>query len=126
MASKPVSVLFKHGGLNPRFHEDHIVFYGTKGAMYIKGHYGHCPLYTWSQKDKTWQELPLPQDIVDNQPKVEVDTELNGQYLVREFVKDIKSEKFEPYQTFKEGSFYQELIDLIRQNSNSIDVRNLQ
>ena len=126
MASKPVSVLFKHGGLNPRFHEDHIVFYGTKGAIYIKGHYGHGPLYTWSQKDKTWQELPLPQDIVDNQPKVEGDTERNWQYLVREFVKDIKGEKFEPYQTFKEGSFYQELIDLIRQNSNSIDVRNLQ
>jgi predicted dehydrogenase len=39
-ASKPVSVLFKHGGLVPRFNEDHVVFYGTEGAIYIKGHYG--------------------------------------------------------------------------------------
>ena len=126
MTNKPVSVLFKHGGLNPRFNEDHIVFYGTKGAIYIKGHYGHGPLYTWQQEDKTWQELPLPQDIADNQPKIEGDTERNWQYLAREFVKDIKGESFERYQTFKEGSLYQQLIDIIRKNGNSIDVQHLQ
>ena len=43
-AKKPVSVMFKHGGLHPRFNEDHIVFYGSKGAIYIKGHYGAGPL----------------------------------------------------------------------------------
>lgn len=124
-ANKPVSVLFKHGGLNPRFNEDHIVFYGTKGAIYIKGHYGQGPLYSWSQTDKTWQELPLPQDIVDDQPDVEGDTERNWQYLVREFVKDIKGAPFEPYQTFKEGSLYQQLIETIRKNDNWTDVRHL-
>lgn len=126
LASKPVSVLFKHGGLNPRFNEDHIVFYGTKGAVYIKGHYGQGPLYSWSQADKAWNELQLPQDIADNQPKIEGDTERNWQYLIREFVKDIKGESFEPYQTFREGSLYQQLIDIIRQNGNSIDVLYLQ
>ena len=125
-ASKPVSVLFKHGGLNPRFNEDHVVFYGTKGAIYIKGHYGHGPLYTWSPADKKWSELPLPQDITDIQPKIKGDTERNWQYLVREFVRDIRGEAFEPYQTFKEGSFYQQLIDIIRKNSNLTDVRHLQ
>lgn len=44
-ASKPVSVLFKHGGLVRWFHKDHIVFYGTEGAIYIKGHYGSGNLY---------------------------------------------------------------------------------
>jgi len=126
IASKPVSVLFKHGGLNPRFNEDHIVFYGTKGAIYIKGHYGHGPLNFWNQKNKTWEEMPLPKDIADNQPKIKGDTERNWQCLVREFVKDIKGEPFETYQTFKEGSFYQQLIDIIRKNGNAIDVRHLQ
>ena len=50
-------------------------------------------LYIWDE-NKTWQELPLPQDIVDDQPKVEGDTERNWQYLAREFVKDIKGETF--------------------------------
>ncbi|MDO6748152.1 Gfo/Idh/MocA family protein [Gilvimarinus sp. 1_MG-2023] len=124
-ASKPVSVLFKHGGLNPRFHEDHIVFYGTKGAIYIKGHYGSGPLYLWGN-DQQWQQLPLPQDIVDDMPKVEGDTERNWQYLARELVKDIQGEKVPPYQTFKEGSQYQQLIDLIRKNNNWTDVTHLQ
>ncbi len=125
MATKPVSILFKHGGLNPRFNEDHIVFYGTKGAIYIKGHYGMGPLYVWDE-NKTWQELPLPQDIVDDQPKVAGDTERNWQYLAREFVKDIKGENASYYQSFKEGSLYQQLIELIRKNDNCTDVRHLQ
>jgi len=124
-AKKPVSVLFKHGGLNPRFNEDHIVFYGTKGAIYIKGHYGMGPLYVWDE-NKTWKDLPLPKSIIGEQPKVDGDTERNWQYLAREFVKDIKGESFVPYQTFKEGSLYQQLIDIIRKNDNWTDVRHLQ
>ncbi len=123
-AAKPVSVLFKHGGLNPRFNEDHIVFYGTKGAIYIKGHYGRGPLYLW--KNNKWEELQTPKDILENQPKIDGDTERNWHYLVREFVKDINGQPFEPYQTFKEGSLYQQLIDLIRKNDNWKDVRHLQ
>ncbi|MEQ9426648.1 MAG: Gfo/Idh/MocA family oxidoreductase [Cyclobacteriaceae bacterium] len=125
LAGKPVSVLFKHGGLNPRFNEDHIVFYGTKGAIYIKGHYGMGPLYLFG-KNKEWEELPIPQNIADNQPKIDGDTERNWHYLVREFVKDINGESFEPYQTFREGSLYQQLIDLIRKNDNWTDVLHLQ
>lgn len=124
-AAKPVSILFKHGGLNPRFNEDHIVIYGSLGAIYIKGHYGHGPLYLF-QKEKTWEEIPTPQSILDNQPTIKGDTERNWQYLAREFVKDIKGQPFEPYQTFKEGSLYQQLIDLIRKNNHLTDVSHLQ
>ncbi|WP_049722755.1 Gfo/Idh/MocA family protein [Gilvimarinus polysaccharolyticus] len=124
-ANKPVSVLFKHGGLNPRFNEDHIVFYGTKGAIYIKGHYGSGPLYLYDA-NKQWQELAVPQDIADDVPNVAGDTERNWQYLARELVKDIQGEQVAPYQTFKEGSQYQQLIDIIRKNNNWTDVTHLQ
>lgn len=124
-AANPVSVLFRHGGLYPRFNEDHVVFYGSKGAIYIKGHYGAGPLYLWD-KNEAWQELKLPQDIAANLPDVADDTQRNWQFLVREFVKDIRGEPFEPYQTFREGSQYQQLIDLIRENNNWVDVKHLQ
>ena len=124
-AEKPVSVLFKHVGLHPRFNEDHIVVYGSKGALYIKGHYGSGPLYLYDQINE-WAELPLPEDILENIPDVEGDTERNWRYLIREFVNDIKGEKVAPYQTFKEGSQYQQLIDLIRENNNWVDVSHLQ
>lgn len=124
-AARPVSALFKHGGLNPRFHEkDHIVFYGTKGAIYIKGHYGDGPLYLYDAKNQ-WQEQLLPQDIMDNQPTVDGDTERNWQFLIREFVKDIGGETVPAYQTFKDGALYQQLIDIIRQNNNWVDVSHL-
>lgn len=123
-AQKPVSVMFKHGGLHPRFNEDHIAFYGSKGAIYIKGHYGAGPLYLYDH-NKQWQEIPLPADIAADVPDVEGDTERNWRYLIRELVKDIQGEEVPPYQTFKEGSQYQQLIDLIRKNNNWVDVSHL-
>ena len=123
-AKNPVSVLFKHGGLHPRFNEDYIAFYGSKGAIYIKGHYGSGPLYLYGA-DKSWNEVSLPADIAANVPNVEGDTERNWRYLIRELIKDIKGEPFSPYQTFKEGAQYQLLIDIIRQKGNWTDVTHL-
>ena len=123
-ASKPVSVLFKHGGLHPRFNEDHLVFYGSKAAIYIKGHYGSGPLYLYGP-DKEWREQALPDDIAADIPDVAGDTERNWQYLIRELVKDIDGEAVGPYQTFREGSQYQQLIDIIRQNGDWTDVSHL-
>ena len=124
-AKNPVSVLFKHGGLQPRFNEDYIAFYGSTGAIYIKGHYGSGPLYLYGPK-KTWDETPLPADIAASIPNVEGDTERNWRYLIGEFLKDIRGEKVEPYQSFKEGSQYQQLIDIIRQNDSWTDVTHLE
>ena len=128
-AKKPVSVMFKHGGLHPRFNEDHIVFYGSKGAIYIKGHDGAGPLYLYGENNggdaKEWLEQALPADIAADIPNVEGDTERNWRYLIREMVKDIEGEDVPPYQTFKEGSQYQQLIDLIRKNDYWVDVSKL-
>ena len=123
-ATRPVSVLFKHGGLNPRFNEDHIVFYGSKGAIYIKGHYGSGPLYLYGD-NHDWIELPLPDEITANIPEVDGDTERNWRYLIRELIKDINGEPVAPYQTFKEGSQYQKLIDIVRENNHRVDVSDL-
>ena len=123
-AGKPVSVLFKHGGLNPRFNEDHIVLYGSKGAIYIKGHYGSGPLYLY-EEEKDWREVSLPAEIAADVPEIEGDTERNWCYLTRELVRDVSGETVAPYQTFREGSQYQQLIDIIRRNGNWVDVRHL-
>lgn len=120
-ANDPVSVLFKHGGLVPRFHEDHIVFYGTKGALYLKGHYGSGQLYHWGD-DKTWDPLPLPDDIRTATPDVVGETEQCWHILARAFVADIRGETVAPYPTFREGSQYQQLIDLIRTSETWTDV----
>jgi len=123
-AKNPVSVLFKHGGLHPRFNEDYIAFYGSLGTIYIKGHYGSGPLYVFG-KSKTWEERPLPANIAAQIPNVDGDTERNWRYLIREFVKDIKGEPVGHYQSFKEGSQYQQIIDIIRNSDCWVDVSHL-
>ena len=123
-AKKPVSVLFKHGGLHPRFNEDYIAFYGSLGTIYIKGHYGSGPLYVFGEK-KMWEERSLPADIAAKIPDVDGDTERNWRYLIREFVKDIQGNPFDPYQTFKEGRQYQQIIDIIRNSDCWVDVTHL-
>ena len=120
-AVKPVSVLFKHGGIVPRFHDDHIVFYGSKGAIYIKGHYGSGPLHL-SLKQGEWIEQATPQSIKDSLPDIKDDTQRNWTILATKFVQDINGEPFEPYQTFKEGSRYQQLIELIQTQDAFTDV----
>ena len=125
IAQKPVSVMFKHGGLHPRFNEDHVVIYGSKSAIYIKGHYASGPLYMYDENNQ-WVEVPLPEDIAKNIPNVEGDTERNWRNLIKELISDIKGEEVAPYQTFKEGAQYQQLIDLIRKNDNWVDVSHLQ
>ena len=124
LATQPVSVLFKHGGLQPRFNEDHIVFYGSTGAIYIKGHYASGPLYYYGD-DKQWQQLELPQAIAEKMPNVADDTQRNWQYLIGEFINDIQGKPTSGYQTFKTGSQYQQLIDIIRKNDNWTDVTNV-
>lgn len=125
LAKNPVSVLFKHGGLHPRFNEDHIAIYGSKGALYIKGHYGSGPLYIYSD-NKQWIETALPEDIATGIPDVKGDTERNWRYLINKLVNDIKGVPVEPYQSFKEGAQYQQIIDIIRENNNWTDISHLQ
>ncbi len=123
-AKEPVSVLFRHGGMQPRFHEDHIVFYGSEGAIYIKGHYGSGPLFLYDG-NKEWREIPLPKEIASSVPDIDDDTQRNWTYLVCEFVKDIQGNAVAPYPTFREGSQYQQIIDLIRKNDRWVDVSHL-
>ena len=120
-AQNPVSVLFKHGGLVPRFNEDHLVFHGSKGSIYIKGHYGSGPLYLWDE-NKAWSEIALPQEIAEELPKIEDDTQRSWTHLAIQLVKDVSGESVEPYQTFKEGAQYQHIIDLIRKNDRAVDL----
>ena len=117
LAKNPVSVMFKHGGLVPRFNDDHIVFYGREGALYLKGHYGSGQLYMHRNKD-IWLELPIPRQISMAVPKVQGETEQCWHYLVNEFVKDIRGEPVKPYPTFYEGHRYQQIIELIRETDS--------
>ncbi|MCC1491802.1 Gfo/Idh/MocA family protein [Cognatishimia sp. F0-27] len=120
LARKPVSVLFKHGGLVPRFHDDHIAIYGTKGAIFLTGHYGAGTLY-WHD-GSSWIETPTPDDIAQSVPAGLGETEQCWHVLTAIFVRDIDGQDVPAYPTFAQGALYQRLIDHIRASGNWTDV----
>lgn len=122
-SKQPVSVLFKHGGLTPRFDDDHITFHGSEGSIYIKGHYGAGPLHLY--RDGEWNMQPLPEDISASLPDISDDTQRSWTHLARLFVKDIMGEEVEAYQTFADGCRYQKLIDVIRAADSWVDVSDI-
>lgn len=124
-AKQPVSVLFKHGGLTPRFADDHITFHGSEGSIYIKGHYGSGPLYFCQAGQSEWQEIVLPEDIKASLPDIQDDTQRSWTHLAKLFVKDIEGKPVEAYQTFADGCRYQHIIDIIRANNSWVDVSKL-
>lgn len=121
---QPVSAMFHHSGLQPRFHPDYIAIYGSKAAIYIEGHYGHGPLFLQPRRGE-WEEIPLPAHILDRQPDIADDTQRNWTILARDFAADIRGEDHSDYQTFRDGWIYQEIIEAIRAETGWSDMTSL-
>ena len=111
--SKPVSVLFKHGGLQPRFDDDYVAFYGMDAAIHISGVYAQGPFHL-CQRNGKWEELSIPKSITDELPNIQSDSVRNWAQLAREFVADIQGKGYSGYQTFKDGWIFQEVFDAVR------------
>jgi predicted dehydrogenase len=110
----PVSALFKHGGVQPRFQqEDSVDFYGSDAAIHIDGAYAQGPLFLKERKGD-WKRIDPSSQLLSTIPDIEDDTQRNWTQLAREFVADIQGDGYSGYQTFKDGWIFQEAIDAIR------------
>jgi len=102
---KPVFVLFKCGGSTPWFHDDHIVGYGTKGAIYLEGHYGVAPLSLLDGSGR--REHPKPLDIASLAYAELADTEYRWHVLADYCVRDLRGQAVPPDPTFAQGAQHQ-------------------
>jgi predicted dehydrogenase len=110
---QPVSALFQHSGLQPCFHSDYVAIYGSEATIFINGSYGQGPLYIYRHGSE-WQEVPVPETIIQSLPAIEDDTQRNWTQLAREFVADIQGQPTTGYQTFRDGWIFQEIIEAVR------------
>jgi predicted dehydrogenase len=111
---QPVSALFRHGGLHPRFHEDSMTFYGSEGTIYIAGSYAQGPIYLRRRGEEAWEERAVPAAILAGLPDIEDNTQRNWTQLAREFVADIRGEGYSGYQTARDGWIFQEVVEAVR------------
>jgi predicted dehydrogenase len=120
-SAQPVSAVFKHGGLQPRYQEDYVAFYGSEGAIMIEGAYAQGPLFVRRRKGQ-WDEVGVPESITASLADIENDTQRNWTRLAELFVADIRGEALEPYKTFRDGWVYQSTIDAIREGKGWVEL----
>ena len=119
--AQPVSALFKHGGLLPRYNDDYVAFFGREASLHVKGVYGQGPSFLY-KGDGAWEELQIPARITDSLPEVSENTYRNWTQLAREFASDLRGEGYSGYHTFKEGWIYQEVIDAVREGKGWVEI----
>ena len=110
---QPVSSIFRHGGMQPRFEADYVAFYGGEGSIHIGGAYAQGPLHV-KTRGSDWEHVEVPSNITDSVPAIEDDTQRNWTVLMGELVADIRGEGYCGYQTFKDGWIFQEAVDAVR------------
>lgn len=110
---QPVTSVFRHGGMQPKFEGDYVAFYGDEASIHIGGAYAQGPSHV-KRRGSDWELVPVPADITDGLPDIEDDTQRNWTVLIGEWLTDIRGEGYCGYQTFKEGWQFQAAVDAVR------------
>ena len=116
-----VSVLFKQAGMHPGFNKDYIAFFGREASLHIDGAFAQGPMHL-CRRNGEWEEIPLPEEIINSLPDIEHPVIRCWTQLAREFVADINGEGYSGYQTFKEGWIFQEVFAAIRSELGWVDI----
>ena len=118
-----VSTLFKHSGLQPRYHADYVAIYGSEAAIHIEQAYAQGPLYLRRRGGSSWEQIPVPKQLMESLPAIhDDDTQRNWTQLMREFVADIRGKSVPPYQTFRDGWIFQEIIEAVRKGQGWVEI----
>ncbi len=118
---QPVTSIFRHGGMQPRFNDDYIAFYGDEASIHICGAYAQGPLHI-KTRDSEWEMVEVPPQITESLPDIEDDTQRNWTQLMSELLADIRGEGYTGYQTFKDGWIFQEAVDAVRRGQGWLHV----
>ena len=110
---QPVTSVFRHGGMQPKFEGDYVAFYGDEASIHIGGAYAQGPLHV-KRRGSDWEKVQVPVEIMDELPDIEDDTQRNWTVLMGELVADIRGEDYCGYQTFRDGWIFQEAVDAVR------------
>jgi predicted dehydrogenase len=90
-------------------------FHGTGGTLVADGHFSYTVRrHRAGTPDDEWEDLPVPQRILDAHPTVGDEFQCKWTALARDFVADIEGRSFRPYLTMRDGWRFQEAFDAIR------------
>ena len=121
---QPVTSVFRHGGMQPRFGDDsdYVAFYGDEASIHIGGAYAQGPLHV-KKRGAEWELVPMPAEVTEELPDIEDDTQRNWTVLMGEMLADVRGEGYCGYQTFKDGWIFQEAVDAVRRGDGWFGVQ---
>jgi predicted dehydrogenase len=90
-------------------------FHGTGGTLLADGHFSYTVrLHRAGDPADRWEDLPIPQRILDDHPSVGDEFQRKWTALARDFVGDVRGQPQGRYLTFRDGWRFQEAFDTIR------------
>lgn len=90
-------------------------FHGTGGTLVADGHFSYTvKVHRAGDPADQWEELPVPQRILDAHPQVGDEFQKKWTALARDFVGDLVGQPQGRYLTFRDGWRFQETFDTIR------------
>jgi predicted dehydrogenase len=90
-------------------------FNGTGGTLLADGHFSYTVrLHRAGAPVDKWEDLPIPQRILDAHPSVGDEFQRKWTALARDFVGDLRGQPVGRYLTFRDGWRFQEAFDTIR------------
>lgn len=95
--------------------------HGTEGTLIAEG-YGEYAVSRLRNPKAEREQLPVPQRLVDDVPRVGTPVQNKWAALAREFVADIRGEPHQPYPTFYDGWRSQEVFDAVRAGRGWTDI----
>lgn len=104
------SALFQSTG-RPTPHPDYLAFYGDNGTLYLTGPHA---IQRFDQQRQTWEDLPIPKEVLDSLPQEANSVQRDWNQLFREFVADVRGESYAGYPTFHDGWVAAEVIEIVR------------
>jgi predicted dehydrogenase len=110
------SVLFHTSLMAPKQHPNYLAFYGTEGTLQLSAIDAFWPnrIHHYSRGREAWEEMPVPQELIDALPHIEDHAQRDWNQLFREFVADIRGDGYAGYPTFHDGWVAAEVIEIVR------------
>jgi len=93
---------------------NHLTLFGTQGTLSLAGPHALDGIQHFDRARQAWQNMPVPQRILDAMPQVEDPVQRDWNQLFREFVADVRGEGYAGYPTFHDGWIAAEIIDTVR------------
>jgi predicted dehydrogenase len=108
-----VNALFRASMFGTTPHPEYLAFYGDAGALYMRGEHGDPDtIQRFVIERETWEEAPIPLDMIAALPAAEDLVQRCWNQFFREFVADVRGEGYAGYPTFHDGWTAAEIIEI--------------